>query len=158
MELPKSNFKMFFMPIYFLTLSGQTSPNTIPLELAVESFYMPAGKRVIGISDKYEVCIQPSRTGRSVCPFQVIPSADQAVLASAKIGGNCWSQGQPTGIFLYQKDLNSLCEIMTTILCNGLNHNCTSFMSCLVSLLWSTPSQVISWLPRLALDPIKSFP
>ena len=40
----------------------------------------------------------PARTGRSVCPFQVIPSAD-AVLASAKIGGNCCSQGQRTGIF-----------------------------------------------------------
>ena len=50
------------------------------------------------------------RTGRSVCPFLVIPSADQAVLASAKIGGNCLSQGQPAGIFLDQKGLSSLGE------------------------------------------------
>ena len=81
------------------------------------------------------------RTGRSVCPFLVIPSADQAVLASAKIGGNCLSQGQPAGIFLDQKGLSSLREIRSTsgatILCNGQNHKCTGFMRrLLVSFLW----------------------
>ena len=55
----------------------------------------------------------PARTGRSVCPFQVIPSAD-AVLASAKIGAIIAAKDRGLEFFV-QKELSSLSEIRTIL-------------------------------------------